>query len=212
MGRAALVALPGRALFWPAQSLLVVSDLHLGKSERLARRGGSLLPPYDTAATLGRLATDLAMTGAQSVISLGDSFDDVAAGGGLGDDDRDHLMALVTPRNWTWIMGNHDPVPATVGGQHQDEITVDGITFRHIAGADPVAEVSGHYHPKARIGATTRPCFLIDEARVIMPAYGTYTGGLWCDDPALRCLMQPRALAIMTGTRAIARPMHLDRV
>ena len=36
--------------------VLVVSDLHLGKSRRIARRGGTLLPPYETSDALGRLA------------------------------------------------------------------------------------------------------------------------------------------------------------
>ena len=41
---AALTALASGALYWAAERLLVVSDLHLGKSARMARRGGGLLP------------------------------------------------------------------------------------------------------------------------------------------------------------------------
>jgi metallophosphoesterase superfamily enzyme len=47
------------ALFWEEQSLLVVSDLHLEKGSSFASRG-VLLPPYDTAATLLRLAAVIA--------------------------------------------------------------------------------------------------------------------------------------------------------
>ena len=59
-----LTALGSGALWWPEQSLLCISDLHLGKSERIARRGGAALPPYDTRDTLTRLAADLALSGA----------------------------------------------------------------------------------------------------------------------------------------------------
>ena len=56
----ALTARASGALWWPAERLLCVADLHLGKSERLARRGGALLPPYETAETLDRLAAEIA--------------------------------------------------------------------------------------------------------------------------------------------------------
>ena len=84
--------------------------------------------------------------------------------------------------------------------------SLDGLAFRHIGGAQ-TPEISGHYHPKARLAGQSRPCFLIDSARVILPAYGTYTGGLASHDPALAALMQPRALAVLTGRQALAMPM-----
>ena len=37
---ARLVALPSGALHWPEERCLAVSDLHLGRSERYARRAG----------------------------------------------------------------------------------------------------------------------------------------------------------------------------
>ncbi|MEO1703838.1 MAG: metallophosphoesterase, partial [Pseudomonadota bacterium] len=45
---ATLTARASGALFWAASSMLVVSDLHLGKSDRIARRSGAMLPPYET--------------------------------------------------------------------------------------------------------------------------------------------------------------------
>ena len=41
------------ALYWPEEGVLLVADLHLEKGSSFARRG-TLLPPYDTAATLAR--------------------------------------------------------------------------------------------------------------------------------------------------------------
>ncbi len=62
-------------LFWPEESLLVVSDLHLEKGASFASRG-SMIPPYDTAVTLGALTTRIAWWNPRRVISLGDSFHD----------------------------------------------------------------------------------------------------------------------------------------
>jgi uncharacterized protein len=199
--------MPSGALHWPARKLLCVSDLHLGKSERLARRGGTLLPPYETQATLEKLDSDLETTGAETVICLGDSFDDLAAADGLEDAARLWLARMMAGRDWTWITGNHDPGPVEIGGTHRAEVTLAPFTFRHIADPAERAEISGHYHPKARLAGQSRPCFLADAARLILPAYGTYTGGLRAHDAALTGLMAKDALAILTGTRVLAIPM-----
>ncbi|EGJ22146.1 metallophosphoesterase [Cereibacter sphaeroides WS8N] len=200
-----LTALPSGALWWPAERLLCVSDLHLGKAERLARRGGTLLPPYETQATLARLEADLEATAAERVLCLGDSFDDGAAADGLAEPERLWLRRLMTGRDWIWILGNHDPAPTACGGSHRATAVLGPLTFRHIAEGE--AEVSGHYHPKCALAGRARPCFLLDGRRLILPAYGAYTGGLWCHDPALVALMQPGALAILTGAKAIPLPM-----
>jgi uncharacterized protein len=205
---AALIALPSGALHWSDAGLLCVADLHLGKSQRLARRGGALLPPYETEATLVRLDADLAATTPSRVICLGDSFDDVAAEAELDEAHRLWLLRMMAGRGWIWIAGNHDPGPLTVGGTHRGMWHEGPLTFRHIAepGVAP-GEVSAHYHPKWRIAGRTHPCFVTDGARLILPAYGTYTGGLPADHPGLRPLFGPAAIAILTGSRSIAVPL-----
>lgn len=206
-----LIALPSGALWWPSQRTLCVSDLHLGKSGRMARRGGTLLPPYEVRATLEKLEAEIDRTAPARVICLGDSFDDLAAVGELEDSARLWLAKLMAGRDWVWIEGNHDAGPVEIGGSHRAALTLGPLNFRHIAtsraAAPDGAEVSGHYHPKARLGGTARPCFLLDADRLILPAYGHYTGGLPCEDAALQALMGPRALAILTGPRAIPLPM-----
>lgn len=202
----ALTALPTGALHWPDGGLLIVSDLHLGKSERLARRGGALLPPYETRDTLTRLSDDLDRTRARSVVALGDSFDDLTAAATLDDADRQTLTRLIAGRAWTWVEGNHDAGSHAFGGSHLAEARLGQVTCRHIPGGQG-PEIAGHFHPKARLGGTARPCFLIDAHRIILPAYGAYTGGLYSDDPALLALMQPDAIAVLTGPRAIPCPM-----
>ena len=204
---AELVALGSGALWWPDQRVLVVSDLHLGKSERMARLGGATLPPYEAFETLERLETDIGQCGAERVICLGDSFDDAAAAAGLDDSVTDWILRLQAGRQWVWIEGNHDPGPVALGGMHLAEMELGTLVLRHIAEDGGRAEVSGHYHPKARIASVSRRCFLVDGRRLILPAYGTYTGGLWSHDDTLTGLMGPDALAILTGPVVRAIPM-----
>jgi DNA ligase-associated metallophosphoesterase len=207
-----LEALKSGALWWPECATLCVSDLHLGKSERIARKGGATLPPYETRDTLTRLAGDITATGARRVICLGDSFDDLGAAMALEEQDRQWILKLQAGRQWIWIEGNHDPGPTDLGGSHLFELLDAPLTFRHIAQQAAVSgEVSGHFHPKASITAKgrkiTRPAFLIDAKRIVMPAYGTYTGGLDCRSPVLSNLMRADALAVLTGKSAVTIPM-----
>ncbi len=207
----ALLALGSGALFWPQERLLVVSDLHLGKSERMARRSRQLLPPYETRDTLNRLEQAIAETEPATVICLGDSFDDLDAGAALPEAEVMTLTRLMAGREWVWIEGNHDPGPLEFGGSHLAELSRDPLTFRHIAAPGASAEVSGHYHPKTSLSLrgrmVSRPSFLVSEGRLILPAFGTYTGGLRSDDPALARLMGTQAYAILTGPAPCAVPL-----
>ncbi len=209
---AQLTALPSGALAWNAAGLLCVSDLHLCKAERMARRGGDMLPPYETRDTLMRLETDIRETSPEVVVCLGDSFDDLQAAEAMEEDDRLWLARLMAGRRWIWIEGNHDPGVLGFGGSYLAEYTNGPLTFRHIASttASP-GEISGHYHPKARISARgksiTRACFMTDGTRLILPAYGTYTGGLKWTDPALKRLFKPGAQAFLTGKKVYAVPV-----
>lgn len=207
-----LHALASGAVFWPAQGLLVVSDLHLGKSARAARFGGAQLPPYETTETLARLSADLDATQAKCVICLGDSFDAPMLQSALPAPDMMTLATLQAGRDWIWIEGNHDPGPIGLGGTHHHSLSLHPFHFRHIAQTDPLpGEVTGHYHPKATLSlrgrCVTRACFLFDDTRLILPAYGAFTGGLSCHDPALSRLMSHGAQAILTGSRLCQIPM-----
>ena len=208
-----LVALGSGALFWPEKKLLCVSDLHLGKSDRIMRRGGALLPPYEVKDTLYRLETDIIMSGAETIVCLGDSFDDLYAEASLREDELSWLTRLQAGRRWIWIEGNHDPGPISIGGTHLQYLPIPPLTFRHIPIPAVSGEVAGHYHPKVQMSLRGRffvkSCFLVDLDRLILPAFGTYTGGLKTQSPELTGLMRPEALAILTGKQA--RPIPMPR-
>jgi DNA ligase-associated metallophosphoesterase len=175
------------ALFWQEQSLLVVSDLHLEKGSSFAARG-VLLPPYDTVATLSRLASVIARHDPKTVIALGDSFHDRTAHERLSAPDREAIAALQARRDWIWISGNHDPaLPSDLGGIVAIEVAIGPIMFRHEP-TGAAGEIAGHLHPKARVATRARwlerRCFASDGERVVMPAFGAYTGGLSIRDEA----------------------------
>ena len=180
---AALVADVAGALYWPEQRMLVVSDLHLEKGSSFAVRG-SLLPPYDTADTLIRLARLIERYAPRSVVSLGDNFHDRAGADRLSPADRQTVRALQRGRDWIWITGNHDPDPQDgIGGTFRDTLTVGPLAFRHKPSEDAAAgEISGHLHPVAVVAVrgrgVRRRCFIGDGARMVMPAFGAYAGGL----------------------------------
>lgn len=192
------IARASGALYWPGRDMLVVADLHLGKSERMARRGGALLPPFETPETLARLAAELDLLRPARLVLLGDVFDDDAAAAAMPGRDRAMLEALTGRCATLVIAGNHDP------GAGPDAHAEGGLALRHIAGEGP--DISGHFHPKARIAGRSRPCFLIGAAHLILPAFGHYTGGLAHDHAALRALV-PQGIAVLTGRRAIAVPV-----
>jgi uncharacterized protein len=206
----ALTADLSGALYWEAQRLLVVSDLHLEKGSSFAARG-VLLPPYDTAATLSRLAAVIARHNPRMVIALGDSFHDRGAHARLSDTDRDAITAMQAGRDWIWIAGNHDPaLPSNLGGVTASEVCIGPIAFRHEP-TGAFGEIAGHLHPKARVATrarvTERRCFASDGERAVMPAFGAYTGGLDVGHPSLAALLRPGARAILTGVPSRAVPL-----
>src|SRR3954470_22554218 len=168
------------ALFWPAQSALLVADLHLEKASWFARLG-QFLPPYDSHATLTALADVVERTGARRLHCLGDSFHDRFGCDRLPANARALLTDLTGQLDWTWIIGNHDPGFADhCGGRIEDEVTLGGIVLRHEALAGEARpEISGHYHPKLRLHVkgrqVSRRCFVVSAVKLIMPAFGALT-------------------------------------
>jgi uncharacterized protein len=178
-----LVADIAGALYWPEERLLVVSDLHLEKGSAFAARG-ILLPPYDTASTLERLGALLARYFARIVVALGDNFHDNDGPARLAASDRASLLDMQRGRDWIWIAGNHDPDPRDgIGGVFARSLALGPLVFRHQPLPQPSeGEIAGHLHPSARVRqrgrVLSRRCFASDGTRLVMPAFGAYTGGL----------------------------------
>ncbi len=192
------------ALFWPDQQMLIVADMHFEKGSAFAVRG-RMLPPYDTRETLLRLANVIDRFAPRCVIALGDSLHDGGAAARIGRDDLAALAKLQKGRDWIWVTGNHDPqIGRMFGGEVSDGHEMAGIRFQHEPSvAATVPEISGHLHPAARLAhrgmSVRRPCFVSNQHRVVMPAFGAFTGGLNVLDDAFHQLFP--ADAPMTAMR-----------
>lgn len=208
------------ALYWPGEQALLVADLHLEKASFFARHG-QMLPPYDSRETLGRIAEAVRETGARRVFSLGDNFHDSEGTTRLEPYAAGMLRVLTRTLDWVWITGNHDPhLAADIGGTIAEELELDGVVLRHEAKPGELQpEVSGHFHPKLRITVRNRqirrPCAVLARAndrlgsgeRMILPAFGAFTGGMDAGDPAIFEALRPaeRIEALLPAAGKLAR-------
>jgi DNA ligase-associated metallophosphoesterase len=200
------------ALYWPAERTLLVADLHLEKASSYAE-SGALLPPYDTRETLARLAAVIDRYRPRRVVALGDSFHRPGAADRMAREDRESLGALQQGRDWVWIAGNHDPdVGERAGGRVVPELDLGGFVLRHSPSAAGVThEIAGHLHPAAKLamyGVTIRrPCFVGNGARLVMPAFGVFTGGLNVLDEAFQLVFGSDTIAVWMLGRARLYPV-----
>lgn len=206
-GEACILRCSG-AMLVPDHSLLIVADLHLEKGSAFAMRG-QMLPPYDTAATLIRLEEEIDALNPACVVLLGDSFHDRKAVLRLSSSDRERLDRMALGRDWIWLEGNHDREALGVQdlglpGRVVDQMKVASLTLVHEPEpGDQPGEVAGHLHPSAHVSAygrgVRRPCFITDGRRIVLPAFGAFTGGLNVKDPAFAGLFFEPPLAAALG-------------
>lgn len=206
------------ALWLPDFGTLVAGDLHLEKGSAFAARG-QMLPPYDSRATLDRLEAEIAELKPERVVLLGDSFHDSRSIGRMAADDRERLDRLAFGRDWVWLEGNHDREALTAAdadaasrlpGRIVGEMALGALFLTH----EPMVqardgEIAGHLHPCARVVAharmVRRSCFVTDGRRLILPAFGAFTGGLNVLDPAIAGLFStPPMVAAMGRDRVHA--------
>lgn len=192
-------------LWLAAHRTLIVSDLHLEKGSAYAARTGQFLPPYDTRETLACLHEAVVRHDPARVVALGDSFHDARGPERMEPGDRAMVAALQEGRDWVWIAGNHDAaVSEGVGGRYAETLTLGGLTLRHepTQGAAP-GEIAGHLHPCGKVAmrgrAVRRRCFVTDGARLVMPAFGAYAGGLNVRDKAFEPLFPGGFTAHLLG-------------
>ena len=203
-------ATPGGALYWPARQALLVADLHLEKASWFAR-SGQFLPPYDSHATLTALAGEVERTAAKRLFCLGDSFHDRFGCERLPADARALLTDLTAALDWTWIVGNHDPGFADhCGGRIAEEIEIAGVILRHEAvRSETRPEISGHFHPKLRLRLkgrqVSRRCFVKSATKIIMPAFGSLTGGLDAHHPEIMGSVGGSAAALVPVSDRLLR-------
>ena len=169
------------ALYWPEERILAVADLHLEKGSSFAARG-VLLPPYDTAETLG--------SNCRPCCPLRAAHGDRARrqlprrqGAGARRRERPHDACRTSARARLDLDHRQSRSRSSPWYRRHLRATlaVGAVVFRH----EPTGakgEIAGHLHPVARVGArgrsVSRRCFASDGTRLVMPAFGAYAGGL----------------------------------
>lgn len=216
-----LVLLNSNALYWPRERALLVADLHLEKGSWYAARG-QMLPPYDSRETLERIADSVKATGARRVITLGDNFHDDAGATRLDPYAAGMLEGLIRALEWVWITGNHDEkMSRAFGATLASELELNGVILRHEAQAGETRpELSGHYHPKMRVQVRgrhiARACGVMSRSpntgdRMILPAFGAYTGGMDAGAPEIIAALSPahRIDAVLPAKgKLVTFPLH----
>lgn len=205
---ARLLPTPEGALYWPEEETLILADLHFEKGSSFAARG-VLLPPYDTRTTLGRIEALCERLAPVRIISLGDAFHDGEAEARMDEEDADRLDALIAEREWVWVLGNHDPAPPKrFAGEVCAAKRAGPLVFRHEPARGPApGEIAGHLHPCARVRTESRiqrlRCFAGDGARLVLPAFGAYTGGLNVLDEAFGGIFEAAPVTWVLGKRRV---------
>lgn len=175
---------PEKAIFWEEEQLLIVTDIHLGKSGHF-RKFGIAAPSAINKKNLNRLSDLILKYEPKELLILGDLFH--------SEINKDWLEF----ENWrksfpdleiTLVTGNHDILHHSFydAGQIQtvQVLNKGSFTFKHHHVTEPESDtvvVSGHIHPAVKVKARGRqsikvPCFLFKNNHVLLPAFGEFTG------------------------------------
>ena len=205
-GETLLLDLSG-ALYATAHRTLIVADMHLEKGSAYLVKGVPM-PPFDSAASLARLVEVCSRLLPRAIVALGDFFHDGGATERIAPRDIATLNRLIEAHEWIWVLGNHDPKPpAGLGGRPVEDWQIGPLALRHEPRSRAEAEIAGHFHPVASVHAggrrIRRRCFATDGRRMILPAFGAYTGGLNVLDPAVANLFGCEFRAWMIGAESL---------
>ena len=178
-----LILLPEKAVLLPQHKMLLLADVHLGKSGHF-RKSGIPVPKQLAQEDLATLSDLIAKHQPENIIFLGDLFH--------SDFNQDwewfklwrelhHHIKLVL------VKGNHDILPKI----HYQNLRIE-VVQQYVVGSllllhDLPKEKSdkfiiyGHLHPGITISGKGKqniilPCFYFQENNGVLPAFGRFTG------------------------------------
>lgn len=183
----AMIAVSGRALYWPRERMLMIADLHLGKSDTF-RAFGIAVPQAVQRHDLIRLHRLLEDFQPRSLVILGD----FVHGRIVGDDTLAAWSQFRnTHRNVDLILtrGNHD---RSINPAHWqlDEIVVSVkvgpvlLSHEPMFSAQALTEkalnVHGHVHPVFKAPGWRRalPALVQEGSQLVLPAFSAFTAGM----------------------------------
>ena len=194
-------------LYWPKMKVLIAADLHLEKSSFYAFHKVSNLPPYDSIDTISRLKKKIKQLNVKSLILLGDIFHDKDGYKRMKNNTKKILQDICNEYLVIWIIGNHDGILAPANTLVYEDYLIENIKFTHISSSGALFEISGHYHPKATFKykgkKIAKPTFLVSTNKIILPAYGTYTGGLSINSQVFKKVFKTDYRAFVTSNNKV---------
>ncbi|MFM7208116.1 MAG: ligase-associated DNA damage response endonuclease PdeM [Planctomycetaceae bacterium] len=187
-----ILLLAGRAAFLPGFATLLVADVHLGKAATF-RNAGIPVPEGSAQADLARLEQLVHASSARRLIVLGDLFHARSGCTQAVFDEFAATRARFPATEVILIAGNHDRaigrIPAGLGIDSCLR-THDEPPFHFVH--EPATElpepgrtcftIAGHLHPTVTIRSPSgdrisERCFVAEDATLILPAFGSFTGG-----------------------------------
>ena len=176
-----LEILPSGTIFWPSEQILIVSDLHLEKGSSFNHKG-TFLPPYDSLDTISRLEEIIKKTSPKKILLLGDTIHDKTGLLRMSDEVKENFFSLFKKITLILISGNHDEELLYNNIELIPFYKLKKIFFIHQLTNDKNFQICGHFHPMVdtkfkgiRIRAS---CFVVSKYKIILPSFGTFTGGL----------------------------------
>ena len=182
----ALLLLADKAVYWARERMLIVADIHFGKAASF-RALGIPVPRGTTTENLDKLDALMALHQVERILFLGDFLHARAAHASAT------LAAMLAWRarhpqlGLLLVRGNHDkhagdPALALRMTIVDEPYNVAPFSFCHHPDiAAPGYIMAGHVHPayvlSSRVDSLRLPCFLAGEARMILPSFGSFTGG-----------------------------------
>jgi DNA ligase-associated metallophosphoesterase len=181
-----LLLLPEKAVFWPAQKMLIIADIHFGKAASF-RALGIPVPRGTTTENLLGLDALIDAHGAEHVVFLGDFLHARAAHASSTQQAMRAWRERRRSLRLTLVRGNHDKhagdPAAVLGIELVDEPHMVGpFAFCHHPDLDTAGyALAGHVHPAwvlaTRFDSLRLPCFVVGSERMILPSFGSFTGG-----------------------------------
>lgn len=173
-----------RAIYWAAKKMLIVSDLHIGKSAHF-RKSGIQVPDTVSLTDLQRLTALMKEFEPESLVVTGDMFHNNINSDAIAFMEwRRHYPHL----NVVLIKGNHDALKnedyeALNIEVHTKEMLCSPFRFIHDRPTvfDAYYNISGHIHPGVVLYGKARqqlrfPCFYFGQNCAILPAFSVFTG------------------------------------
>ena len=177
-----LTLLPEKAVWWDAQKMLVIADLHLGKSMHF-RKAGIPMPLISQHKDFTALEKLLQTNGLEQVVFLGDLFHSAY------NSDWEILGEIVNRHRhlrWILVQGNHDILQEShyrrFGFEVFDCIRCGPFILSHEEQQNPDGyNIFGHIHPGVKLEGKGRqslrlPCFFFTENWAVLPSFGKLTG------------------------------------